>query len=92
MARHFTLQEAEALLPELERSIRTAIALKAEYAEADNQLGKVARRIAMSGGVLVNRQGNSIRLYGKAGVKVMIKPKRLPFFKSGKELKERVDN
>jgi len=28
----------------------------------------------------------------KTGAKVMIKPKRLPFFKSGKELKERVDS
>jgi integration host factor subunit beta len=28
----------------------------------------------------------------KTGEKVIIKPKRLPFFKSGKELKERVDN
>jgi integration host factor subunit beta len=27
----------------------------------------------------------------KTGDKVLIKPKRLPFFKSGKELKERVD-
>jgi integration host factor subunit beta len=27
----------------------------------------------------------------KTGEKVAIKPKRLPFFKSGKELKERVD-
>ena len=27
----------------------------------------------------------------KTGEKVIIKPKRLPFFKSGKELKERVD-
>jgi len=27
----------------------------------------------------------------KTGDKVVIKPKRLPFFKSGKELKERVD-
>jgi integration host factor subunit beta len=28
----------------------------------------------------------------KTGDKVMIKPKKLPFFKSGKELKERVDS
>ena len=28
----------------------------------------------------------------KTGEKVIIKPKRLPFFKSGKELKKRVDN
>ncbi|MFZ7128724.1 MAG: HU family DNA-binding protein [Desulfobacterales bacterium] len=28
----------------------------------------------------------------KTGAKVMIKPKKLPFFKSGKELKERVDH
>lgn len=28
----------------------------------------------------------------KTGDKVTIRPKRLPFFKSGKELKERVDN
>jgi integration host factor subunit beta len=27
----------------------------------------------------------------KTGEKVLIKPKRLPFFKSGKELRERVD-
>lgn len=27
----------------------------------------------------------------KTGVKVKIKPKKLPFFKAGKELKERVD-
>ena len=28
----------------------------------------------------------------KTGERVAIAPKRLPFFKSGKELKERVDN
>ena len=28
----------------------------------------------------------------KSGEKVIIKPKKLPFFKSGKELKERVNN
>ncbi len=28
----------------------------------------------------------------KTGEKVIIQPKRLPFFKSGKELKKRVDN
>ena len=28
----------------------------------------------------------------KTGDRVVIKPKKLPFFKSGKELKERVDN
>lgn len=28
----------------------------------------------------------------KTGEKVIIKPKKLPFFKSGKELKERVDS
>ncbi|MDL1968498.1 MAG: integration host factor subunit beta [Deltaproteobacteria bacterium] len=28
----------------------------------------------------------------KSGEKVIIKPKKLPFFKSGKELKERVDS
>ncbi len=30
--------------------------------------------------------------YPKTGEKVSIKPKKLPFFKSGKELKERVDH
>lgn len=28
----------------------------------------------------------------KTGARVLIKPKRLPFFKSGKELRERVDS
>jgi len=56
MPRKFTLQEAEALLPELERTIRRAVAIKAEYIEAESKLTSVTRRIAMSGGALVNRE------------------------------------
>ena len=44
------------MLPEVEREIRGAISLKAKYAEAEAELRAVSRRIAMSGGVLVNRE------------------------------------
>ncbi len=56
MPRKFTLQQAEALLPELEKTVRRALAIKAEYTEVESKLASESRRIAMSGGAFVNRE------------------------------------
>lgn len=54
MAQYFTVPEAEALLPEVERVIRDAIELKRFFTEADEILKQETRRIMMSGGANVN--------------------------------------
>ena len=55
MPRFFTLQQAEKLLPEVESALREAIALKSEYEEAEKEWQNFSRRIALLGGVLVDR-------------------------------------
>ena len=56
MARRFTLEEAENLLPEIEDSLRRAISLKAEYELAEGELQSIGRRVTMMGGVLIDRE------------------------------------
>jgi hypothetical protein len=56
MARRFTLEEAESLLPEIEDSLRQAISLKAEYELAEGELQSIGRRVTMMGGVLIDRE------------------------------------
>ena len=56
MARRFTLEEAESLLPEIEDSLRRAISLKAEYELAEGELQSIGRRVTMMGGVLIDRE------------------------------------
>ncbi len=55
MSRRFTLQEAESLLPEIEKSIREAIASKSELEQAETALQAINQRVIMLGGVLVDR-------------------------------------
>jgi len=52
--KYFTLREAEAVLPELDRSVRAALELKQFYVEAERVLDEEASRIQMSGGAMVN--------------------------------------
>ena len=54
MSRHFTLDEARALLPEVGRLIREAIYSKARYQDAETYLHNLAQRIMMSGGINVD--------------------------------------
>jgi hypothetical protein len=54
MAKRFTLAEAEALLPELQRLLRNAIDLKTVIEDAQSTLASMAQRAAMAGGVAVN--------------------------------------
>jgi hypothetical protein len=53
--KRFTLTEAERLLPEIETIIREAVSLKAQYQEAETDLRSFAQRVAMLGGVVVDR-------------------------------------
>ncbi len=53
--RYFTLQQAQRLLPEIEAAIREAIRLKAEYQCAEAELRTEMERVAMLGGVDLDR-------------------------------------
>jgi hypothetical protein len=54
MSRHFTLDEAHSLLPEVGRLIRDAVGSKARYSAAETWLHELAQRIMMSGGIHVD--------------------------------------
>ncbi len=56
MARYFSLEQAERVLPKVEAAVRTAISLKAEYQQAEESLRDLSRRVMMSGGMAVNRE------------------------------------
>jgi hypothetical protein len=55
MSRRFTLEEAESLLPEVEKSLREAISFKSEFEQAETALQSINQRVIMLGGVLVDR-------------------------------------
>jgi len=55
MSRYFTLIQAEQQLPAVERAIRDAVALKAEYSSAENNIQKATQRIVNLGGSIANR-------------------------------------
>jgi hypothetical protein len=54
MPRHFTLTEAERMLPEVERALRDALFHKAEYQAAEETLTATMQGIRMAGGSRVN--------------------------------------
>ena len=55
MPKRFTLTEAERLLPEIDRIIREAVSLKTRYQEAEQAIQSLAQRVAMQGGVVIDR-------------------------------------
>jgi hypothetical protein len=54
--RFFSLLEAESLLPEIERLLRSLLALKQEYDESDSGLTQIMQRIALAGGMVPPRE------------------------------------
>ena len=56
MSRRFTHAEAQSFLPELDRLLRDAIALKTEYDEAEHDIQSFQERVMMMGGVVVDRE------------------------------------
>ncbi len=55
MQRFFTLQQAEKVLPGVEAAIREAISLKTEYERAEAEWHGFSQRIAVMGGVRMDR-------------------------------------
>lgn len=55
MPKRFTLPEAQALIPEVGRHLREAVALKVEFEEAEAALRSATERIMAMGGVTVDR-------------------------------------
>jgi hypothetical protein len=54
MPRHFTLTEAERMLPDVDRALRDALFHKAEYQTAEAELNATMQGIRMAGGSRVN--------------------------------------
>jgi len=54
MPRYFTIEQARAALPAVERSIREACSAKGKYDEADNALQSLTQRIMFTGGMSVD--------------------------------------
>lgn len=54
MPQHFTLTEAERLLPQVDRALRDALFHKAEYQSAEDALNATMQGIRMAGGSRVN--------------------------------------
>jgi hypothetical protein len=54
MSRHFTLAQAEQLLPEVEQALRDALFHKSEYQAAEDELNRTTQRIRMAGGSRVD--------------------------------------
>jgi len=55
MPKRFTLAEAQRLIPEVDRLLREAVALKSEYQEAEGATQGLNQRIMMMGGMTVDR-------------------------------------
>ena len=56
MAKRFTLDEAQRLIPEVERLLRTAVDARASYQQAENAIQAMNERIMLQGGMVVNRE------------------------------------
>jgi hypothetical protein len=56
MAQHFTLAEAQSLIPLLDRLLREAMSMKVEHDEANQILQSLNERVVMMGGTIVNRK------------------------------------
>ncbi len=56
MAKLFTRDEAERLLPEIDRLLREAIVQRAEYQQSSQELQAEMQKISMLGGMLVDAQ------------------------------------
>ena len=54
MARYFTLAEAQQSIPKVESLLRDALAHKAGYQKAQEQLDQITERVRISGGARVN--------------------------------------
>lgn len=56
MPRFFTLGQAERLLPEVERLLRSLLQLKQDYVTSDAELSRITQRITLAGGMVPPRE------------------------------------
>jgi hypothetical protein len=56
MSKRFTLAQAEGLLPQVEKLLREAVALRAEFTEAFHAVEAIRQRVAFQGGMVVDRE------------------------------------
>jgi hypothetical protein len=56
MAKRFTLDEAQRLLPEVERLLRSAIEARESYQQAEQAIQAMNERIMLRGGVILDRE------------------------------------
>ena len=56
MSKLFTLEEAQRLIPEVDRLLRSAIDAKADYESAERSIQEQNERIMLMGGIVVNRE------------------------------------
>jgi len=56
MPRRFTHPEAESLIPQVDRLLRHAISLRADYEEAEGAIRQFTERVMLMGGVTVDRE------------------------------------
>jgi hypothetical protein len=55
MAKRFSLAEAQSLIPRVDSLLREAVSLKSDYQEAEEAIQAMAQRVAMMGGMKVDR-------------------------------------
>jgi hypothetical protein len=55
LPRFFTIIEAEALLPEVEKELRNVISFKREHEDAEVELNRISQKIHLSGGMMPPR-------------------------------------
>lgn len=55
MPKRFTLEEAQSLIPSVDRLLRKAVELKSGYKSAEKRVESFQRRIVMMGGLVVDR-------------------------------------
>ncbi len=72
MSRHFTLQEAEELLPRIEQLIRTAVEARSEAAGHEGALERVTSRITYMGGVEIDPADYAQRKWLKRSAEVAL--------------------
>jgi len=56
MARRFNLAEAQNLIPRVDVLLREAVSLKSDYQEAEQAIQAIAQRVALMGGMIVDRE------------------------------------
>jgi hypothetical protein len=56
MPRHFTLWEAEQMLPQVREWMREAVEVKSQYDDAERAVQALAERITLMGGIVADRE------------------------------------